>query len=429
MTVQTATRDVLMPIGQNMTYQDNNGLWRHSFLTDGLPAGMAFSRASAATDFSPTGALQTENPDVPRFDINPTTLAPVGLLLEGARTNAIRNSQAAGVALNTNPTNWSGRGTVAGITTEIVGFGTQNGLSYIDWQLSGTSTAASGTALLFETNTAIAAANNQPWSLSAWYACVAGSTANMTINQRLRMLDSVATDLGSLNGSAMQGALTTTMQRFSSTVTTTHASTTNIRPMLNIAWASGVVINATLRVAAPQCGQNSFPSSYIPTTSASATRAVDLATFSTLGTINFNPAEGTIIAEFEMANIGSTGTQRILQFHDGSASNRLSFGLTSSGLVPLVVSSGTVVFNPTISSVSPNTVYKIALAYKANDFGGCLNGGTVVTTTTGNVPVGLNTLSLGNNGYDTAAGMFGWIRRLTYAPVRYSNTQLQALTA
>jgi hypothetical protein len=58
----------------------------------GLPNFFTFTRASSATAFNSSGTLVTVSSDVPRFDFNPSTLAPRGLLLEGARTNLLLNS-------------------------------------------------------------------------------------------------------------------------------------------------------------------------------------------------------------------------------------------------------------------------------------------------------------------------------------------------
>ena len=53
---------------------------------------VTFTRASTATYTDSAGALQTAAIDAPRFDYNPTTLAPLGFLVEEARTNLLLNS-------------------------------------------------------------------------------------------------------------------------------------------------------------------------------------------------------------------------------------------------------------------------------------------------------------------------------------------------
>jgi hypothetical protein len=52
-----------------------------------LPAGASLSRATAASRFDAAGVLRIDASDVPRFDHDPATGAPLGLLIEPARTN------------------------------------------------------------------------------------------------------------------------------------------------------------------------------------------------------------------------------------------------------------------------------------------------------------------------------------------------------
>ncbi len=62
------------------------------FTPGGFGSVITFARASAATYFDATGALQTAAADAPRLDHDPVTLARRGLLIEGARTNLFLNS-------------------------------------------------------------------------------------------------------------------------------------------------------------------------------------------------------------------------------------------------------------------------------------------------------------------------------------------------
>lgn len=59
-------------------------------LTSALPPGVTLTRATTATRFTSSGSLSTEAIDTPRFDYDPLTLAPLGLLVEIARTNRFK---------------------------------------------------------------------------------------------------------------------------------------------------------------------------------------------------------------------------------------------------------------------------------------------------------------------------------------------------
>lgn len=66
-----------------------------------LSSAVTFSRSSAATTVGQDGLIQTVAVDAPRFDFDPTSLAPRGLLIEEARTNMFVNSLVNGVSLAT----------------------------------------------------------------------------------------------------------------------------------------------------------------------------------------------------------------------------------------------------------------------------------------------------------------------------------------
>ena len=59
-----------------------------------LPASITFARASIGTYFDQNGAMQTAVSGQARFDHDPVTLEPLGLLIEGTRTNSLLNSAA-----------------------------------------------------------------------------------------------------------------------------------------------------------------------------------------------------------------------------------------------------------------------------------------------------------------------------------------------
>ncbi len=80
------------------------------------------------------------------------------------------------------------------------------------------------------------------------------------------------------------------------------------------------------------------------------------------------------------------------------------------------------------NSAAINSVSKCASAYKVDDFSGSVNGGTVVTDTSGLVPVSMDRLALGRDNVGSAEFLNGWLQRISYYPTRNTNSQLQALT-
>jgi hypothetical protein len=74
-----------------------------------------------------------------------------------------------------------------------------------------------------------------------------------------------------------------------------------------------------------------------------------------------------------------------------------------------------------------NTAYKTGLAYATDNYAYVRDGGTVVTDTSGSVPI-TDRLLIGV-GPGSAGYLNGHIRSIRYVPVRAADFQLQALTA
>jgi hypothetical protein len=64
------------------------------FTGGSLPSGATLTRGSAGTYFNVAGVLQSAATNVARFDHDPVSHAPLGLLIERASTNLLTNSQA-----------------------------------------------------------------------------------------------------------------------------------------------------------------------------------------------------------------------------------------------------------------------------------------------------------------------------------------------
>ena len=65
-----------------------------SYRPGGFGSGLTFTRAGTATYIDATGAMQVAAADQPRLNHDPVTLAPLGILIEGARTNLFLQSGA-----------------------------------------------------------------------------------------------------------------------------------------------------------------------------------------------------------------------------------------------------------------------------------------------------------------------------------------------
>jgi hypothetical protein len=403
-------------------------------LNNGTGPAIAFTRASNATFFDASGTLQTAANDTPRFDHSGGS--SLGLLIEEARTNSIRNSQAGG---STNgvigsggvmPTNWTaGAGASSnGIATEIIGTGTEAGLAYIDLKVSGTPTSNGVAGFNFETITQVVAANGQTWTNSAYFKLVAGALTNATLR--------IAADGRTAGGSAVSGQATSTSftanssalttQRKPHSITFSDATVERILPSFQVVYTNGNPIDLTLRIAAPQLEQGAFPTSYIPTTSAAATRAADSAVVTPISSF-YNQSEGTLFAEGTRAAVASGsgffqrfatislngGTDESVSLNSGFADPRIHrFSVSVGGVGSAQLD--------TTSTIVAGT-YKLIGAYKVDDFAFYNNAALVGTDSSGTLPTTVNQMMVGGERQI-------WVRKVAYWPRRLSNTLLQQLT-
>jgi hypothetical protein len=184
-----------------------------------------------------------------------------------------------------------------------------------------------------------------------------------------------------------------------------------------------------------QLEAGAFPTSYIPTTSAQVTRAVDVASITGTNFSSwYNATEGTLYGQAQsvtLLNVPASVANGVVAINNGTANNRVDLRLQGSGTSFIsFVTDGGVTQATLINSGTyvPNTSYKMAVAYKVNDFASVTNGGTAATDTLGTAPATVNQLLIGS--LDAGSSYLnGHIRSITYWPRRLSNTELQGVTA
>jgi hypothetical protein len=396
-----------------------------------LDSRITFTRASSATFFDSAGVLQTAASGAARFTYDPATLQPQGLLIEEQRTNSIRNNTMQGAVAGTpgtSPTNWVMPGTINGLTQQIVGVGTESGITYIDIRYSGTTTAASNHSVSFEAANQISASSGQTWTRSGYFKIAAGATTNLnSISHSLQGRNAGNTAFTETFTNDIAPSLTATLTRFSTASTLADANTAFVRSQITFFYNTGVAIDITLRIGLPQLELGAFATSVIPTTTTALTRNADAASMTGTNFSSWYRAdEGTIYVE---AFSGSADGNS-LAVSDGTNNNRFQFATGASNTVwnPFVITSGSSVATLTQSaSYPPKTNSKLVLAYATNNFAASVSGQAPVTDTSGNLPV-VDRLLLGSSG----SGTISWnshIRRIAFYPQRLANAQLQALTA
>ena len=343
-----------------------------NFLTGTMPSGITFTRASAATYFDATGTLQSAASNAPRFDYGPTPgTTPLGLLIEEQRTNSIRNPRCEGAAAGspgTPPTNWT-IDAAAGVSPVIIGTGYEAGIPYIDIQYSGTP-SASGANNIYAEN-AISAAASSGWTHAVCLRLLAGSWANVALT--VGMLDNNSTQYNSATVTPTAAGLAS--QRYVWTATL-GASSSTVRPRLRIGMTSGLAVNFTVRIGAPQLELGVAATSVIlpPAGSpAATTRAADKANAQSASLIPSAP--GSFAAEFYPMAWPNNGVASVMTACDGTSANRAEFAIdTRSGngfWAKTVNASGNASVNYTSPSIG--AVHKAALSYTGALLSGALD--------------------------------------------------------
>ncbi|WP_043836060.1 hypothetical protein [Muricoccus aerilatus] len=389
-----------------------------------LSGGLALIRASTALAAGTDGAtMLSYATNAPRFQG-----AAQRLVIEGARTNAIRNPRLEGATVGGtgagamwtyfgNLTN--GLGTVA-----CVGQGTSKGLPYVDVRFQGTPSGSS-LAFTYDSGNSLSISAGTVFTHSIWLAIVGGSLANIiSINNR-----NVTTGGAGTVSVDVSGQLTGTLQRFSNTVTAGN-SATSTQQYYSMGVTTGGPVDITLRFACPQLelgGLASTPVLPAAGTPASSTRTADVPVFSLNAT---RAAAGTLVGTFMLPAVSTAAAdvQGLLVLDDGTDANR--FGLRKPGgaatLQPFRSVSGTLTSGSSIQTLAPGVAIRAALAWDTSGIVACCNGGTVVSLA-GAIPA-VSRLLIGHGASTLGQGAFGEVGPLDLHPTRLPDAILQALT-
>lgn len=387
---------------------------------------VTFTRASSGTYVDSQGVIRTATTNEARFDHNPTTGESLGLLVEESRTNLLLQS-------NGFDTTW-----INSNSSETAAAGTAPDGTNTAWELKDTLDASPVAHSLNQTITSFT--SGTVYTFSVWMkagtlseggiALPSASFGAVLINRINLATGAVITSSANLTTSVVLFPNGWRRIIASATATATASGSVQVRSMNGGTTYTGTG-TGTILIWGAQLEAVSFPTSYIPTTTATATRSADVASIT--GS-NFNSwyrqDEGTVFASARTnATHGGTNSfPRIHTISDGTNDNAIGnyFRVLSTytdagyGVTTLTVAQATFDTNNERNGQSVSTVYA------NNDFAFAVSGSVVSTDNTGTVPA-VSQLRLGARG--TGLGpLNGTIRRLTYWPRRLPNETLQGIT-
>ena len=376
--------------------------------------GAQLEQSATVGEYIPTTSAINS---APRFDHNPITGESLGLLVEEARANLLLQS-------NAFTTTWQAVANTLTSASAVSPDGTTNGWRFAD-------TAANSTHNIFQTIAWTAVATTftvyAKYDTHRWVGARIGNTGN----QFFGSWDLQNGVVGSFTAGATIGmqAVGNGWYRLTLTATLTSAGSANVLLYLNNADSASALTYAGTSTGSyiygAQLEAGAFPTSYIPTTTAAATRSADVVSIDGSAFTSFyNQSEGTVFAEG--VNNNTSGTPQIARLlNTADLAYRLDLYRVASTLFRsgFFVSDATTQVN---TSTLPDGSWPINLriatcaAYKENNFAIVATGGAPATDTSGTVPTNIDQLKIGNQ-------YTGTIRRLTFWPQALPG-QLRAIT-
>lgn len=188
------------------------------------------------------------------------------------------------------------------------------------------------------------------------------------------------------------------------------------------------------RVTGYQLEQGEVATSYIPTTTAQATRAADVATIK-IGTSWFNWAAMTVFAEFSEGTDYTSAGNCVASISDGSTNNQLYVGqrmgistLRSGAMDVGGAGSTQFLLTHAVPSAQVGTLQRVAVALATGSAAGCANGSTVAVDNTVSVSPDLTVIRLGSASPGIQF-LNGYVRKVAYFPTALVAQELQEITA
>jgi hypothetical protein len=359
--------------GSTLAYNDENENYK--------PLPFSFERDSIATRVNKEGLIEVVGKDIPRIDY--TDSAEGVLLLENSATNLVTHSE------DFSDSSWlKNLGTVS-ITSEIAPNGTTNSVyNYVG--------------------------NN-----SNLYTISQASGVEYTISFYLKSNGQGADDFKLRLGNSFSDTMTATTEWKRYSFTATAAS--NVFSL-----SSNGVNDVNLLIWGAMLEQNSFSTSYIPTSGSSVPRVAETANGSGNSEV-FNDSEGVLFAD--IAALANDLTYRVLGLSDGTTSNRiiLYYNPSSNNIELFISSGGAAQTTLSLTLTDIKLFQKVAVKYKVNDIGLWINGFEVGTDTSATMPIGLNKLAFDNS--TGAQNFYGKTKEIGCYDTALTDAELEYLTS
>jgi hypothetical protein len=411
------------------------------FTTASLDSRVTFTRTGdTATVVNSSGYVVGINADLPRFGFDSVTLACKGLLIEEARTNLLLYSSDYSNAA------WTKGNADFGLTANATTAPDNTSTAFKMYE----ATTTNIDRFFFQVNKTIVASATTTVSIFLKaaennYAQIRLANGNGTFGivfANVNLSTGAIIESGAAGtGAALTASSITAFGNGWYRVTLTGSLNVNVTQAgLAVFMHNGTtttyagVVNNGFFIWGAQIEAGAFPTSYIPTEATAVTRNADVATMTGTNFSDwFNATEGTFDIEstamavggasvatylFEAANSSSLSTDFIAVYKRANADVSTRYQVRSDDISSVFSNLGTFTLQN-----------RVACSYKTDYFVGALNGATPVSSTSGNTPIGVDTLNIGANKL-LSAGAFlnGHVQKLNYWPQKLTIAEIQAFS-
>ena len=370
--------------------------------TNSLDSRITFTRTTTATVTNSSGVIQSAAINEPRFDYDPVTLAPKGLLIEEQRTNLLTYSEEFDNAYWQKSTQGTGIAPVVTANAATAPDGTMTADQVV---FASVGTGSGDRSRLL---TALLGLGSGTYTVSFWIKAASPSQPNLSLF--------IQSGVNSL-------VVVPTTEWVRYTFTATEA---NQRPELRLSGNVGTL--GTYYVWGAQLEAGAFATSYIPTTTTSLTRNADVVSMTGTNFSDwYNASEGAFSATAQIAQLTSL-FPIFISANDGTLNNYLNcypYNPSSPNMVCISQVGGAQQYLGVPGAVSVNTKTNVCFAYKASSFASAMNGTGLQSAATGSIPT-VDRLTLGS----TTSNYFlnGHLQKINYWPQRLTNNEVQAFS-
>ena len=388
--------------------------------------GAQLEQSATVGEYIPT--TSTIN-SAPRFDHNPTTGESLGLLVEEARTNLLLRSEEFDTTWARTSVSPFGVGSAVNVETApngtltadliAVANGINSGSGFVVQDITKAATSTTYTVTTF--------AKAQDWNavtLHAHDVATNNNRATVTFSLATGVITTAAAAAGTFSAASAITATPFINGWFRVNLTFTSSTETGLRVRLIPNNSTTVTSDGTngIYLWGAQLEAGAFPTSYIPTTSATVTRAADVASITGSNFSSwYNQTEGTVFSDSNII-ASQVQTQTVWQLGGGTILTSLRQPQGTSNQFRALIG-GTFTASPGTGGLLSAGTSKAGVAYLGT--AGRLQVASSGVDSTGS-SLDANKLDIGS--LNPGTSLNGTIKRLVYWGQRLPNNVLQAIT-